>query len=133
MLHITRNQLDSCYWTIPKKTNKEVDGLRTWIFKRSLWNFSFFTLPLEIPDKLKLHLWKFLKIVLDPIEIPRPKPRPLEIPHYFLLATVGNFTLFLINSRKFHMIFIWYPWEYYYIGVNISTISLFCIEFFHAY
>ena len=48
--------------------------------------FHFFTLPLEIPDKTKLHPWKFHKIVLDPSEIPRLKSK-----------TPGKFTLFYLG------------------------------------
>ena len=36
----------------------------------------FVTLPLEIPNKINLHHWKFWKIVLHPLEIPRPKFKP---------------------------------------------------------
>ena len=55
--------------------------------------FHFFTLSLKIPEKAKLHPWKFHKIVLGPSEIPRAKPRTLEIPHYFL-----------INPWNFHVL-----------------------------
>ena len=52
--------------------------------------FNFFTLPLEIVDKTKLSPWIFHKIVLDPLEIPKPKTQadPLEFPHYFFLVTL---------------------------------------------
>ena len=43
-----------------------------------------FALPLEIPDKTKLHPWEFHKLVLD----------PLEIPHYSFLVTLGNSTCY---------------------------------------
>ena len=54
------------------------------------WNFSFFTLSLEIPDRKMLNPWIFHKIVLDLLEIARAKPwkfhyfifnEPLQIPH----------------------------------------------------
>ena len=48
--------------------------------------FHFFTLPLEIPDKTKLHPWKSHKIVLDPLEISRLKSK-----------TPGKFTLFYLG------------------------------------
>ena len=83
-------------------------------WKPPLGFFIFFTLPLEIPDKTKLNPWIFHKIVLDPLEIPRPKTKtPLEIPHYFFLVTLGNLTSFLINPWKFHMLFLWYPWKFH--------------------
>ena len=51
-------------------------GLRTYFFeKKPRKCFIFFTLPLEIPDKTKLHPWKFRKIVLHPLEIPRSKTK----------------------------------------------------------
>ena len=85
----------------------------------------FFTMTLEIPDKTKLNPWIIQKIVLDPLEIPRPqKQRPLEILHYFFLVTIGN-SSFLINPQKFHMLFLWYPWK-----SHISSTPLF--RFFHA-
>ena len=64
-------------------------------FKKLLEFFIFFTLPLEIPDK-KLKPWIFHKIVLDLLEVPRPKPKTpgLEILHYFFLITLGNSTSF---------------------------------------
>ena len=36
------------------------------------------------------------------------KPRPLEIPHFFLI-TPGKPTLFVINHWKFHLLFLQYP------------------------
>ena len=68
--------------------------------------FHFFTLSLEIPDKTKLNHWIFHKIVLDPLKIPGPKTRPMEIPHYFFLVTLRNSTSFLINPQKFHLLFL---------------------------
>ena len=55
----------------------------------------FVFLHLESPDKTKLHPWKFYKIVLDPLKIPRPKTKSPE-----------NSTLFFIGQPlKFHFIF----------------------------
>ena len=51
----------------------------------------FFPLPLEIPEKTKLH-----KIVLDPLEVRRPKTKTLHILNYFFLVTLWNSTSFLI-------------------------------------
>ena len=81
--------------------------------KTPLEFFFFFSLPLDIPDKTKLHAWKFLKIVLDLLKILRPKTKTLEIPHYFFLATPGNSTSLLINPRKFHMLFLWYTRKFH--------------------
>ena len=53
--------------------------------------FIFFTLPLEIPDKTMLNSWIFCKIVLDSLEILRPKRK-----------TPGNSTLFFLG----------HPWKF---------------------
>ena len=91
-----------------KNPNREGWG---YTFLKTPWNF--FTLTLEVPDKTKLNPWIFHIIVLDPLEILRPKIRALEIPHYYFLITLGNSTSFLINPWKFHMLFIWYPWKFH--------------------
>ena len=44
-------------------------------------------LPLEILDKMKLHPWKFHKIVLQPLEFPRVNTK-----------TYGNSTLYFFNT-----------------------------------
>ena len=75
-------------------------GLRTYFFEEPLEFFNFFTLPLEIPDKTKLHPWKFHKIALDSLGIPRPNHQ---------------------NPLKFHIIFSWLPLE---IPFAISLIPL---------
>ena len=100
-----------------KKTNRvgRRRGVEDILFLKNPWNFSFFTLFLEIRDKfvfkVKLNPWKFHKIVSDPSEIPRPKTKtPLEIPHCFFFFTLGNPTSFLGNPQKIHMLFLWYPW-----------------------
>ena len=51
-----------------KKTNRGV-GVR------SCGIFRVFTLPLEIPDKARLHPWKFHQTVLHASEILRPKTK----------------------------------------------------------
>ena len=75
--------------------------------------FHFFTLTLKIPDKTKLSSWIFHNIVLDPLEVSRPKIKTPVIPHYFFLVTLGNSTSFLINPWKFHMLFLWYHWKFH--------------------
>ena len=37
--------------------------------------FHFFTLSLEIPDKIKLHPWKIHKIIFNTLEIQKPKSK----------------------------------------------------------
>ena len=74
--------------------------------------FYFFTRPLKFPEKI-LNPWIFHKIVLNPGKFQDQKQRPLEIPHYFFLVTLGNSTLFLFDPWKFHMLFLWYPWKFH--------------------
>ena len=92
---------------------KKSGGWGYTLLKTSL-EFSFFTLPLEIPDKTKLNPWIFHKIVLDPLRFQGPKQRPLEISHYFFLVTLGNSASFLINPWKLHLLFLWYPWKFHF-------------------
>ena len=87
-------------------------GLRIYFFENPHGIFHFFTLPLKIPDK-KLNPWIFHEIVLDPLEIPRPKTRTLGNYTSFFLVTLGNSALFLIHPWKFHMLFLWYPWKFH--------------------
>ena len=70
--------------------------------------FHFFTIPLEIPDKIKLNPRIIHKIVLDPLEIPRPKATIPWNSTLFFLVTLGNSNSFLINPRQFHMLFLRY-------------------------
>ena len=74
-------------------------GLRIYFFDNPHppWKFSFFTLPLQIPDKTILNPWILNKIVLDPLEISRPKTKTPGNSTLFFLVTLGNSTSFLIN------------------------------------
>ena len=63
-------------------------GLRTYFFENTPGIFWFLTLPLDIPDKTKLHPWKLHKVVIHPLEILRPEAKsPLETPYDFFLIT----------------------------------------------
>ena len=53
----------------------------------------------------------------------RQKPRPLEIPQYFFLVTLGNSTLLLINRWKFHVLFLWYLWKFHILNPPPSTVQ----------
>ena len=70
---------------------KKTKGLRTCFCKSYLGLFHFFTLPLKIPGKTKLHPWKFRKTVLDPMA------PPLEIQQH-CVRSLGNSTLFLLGN-----------------------------------
>ena len=50
-------------------------GLKTYFFENPAGIFRLFTLPLKICDKSNLHPWRLCKIVLHPLEIPRPKTK----------------------------------------------------------
>ena len=85
-----------------------------------------FTLPMEIPDKSKLHPWKLFKIVFYIAwKFPDQKPIPLENPHNFFLVTPGNST---------------YPQEvpypqplslYLFFFLEQTNVKTVCIFFFH--
>ena len=80
-----------------QKKNKQC--LRTYFFENPLgiFHFFYFTPGISRQNKALRH-----KILLDPLEIPRPKAK-----------TPRNFTSFLINPWKFHMLFLWYPWKFH--------------------
>ena len=69
------------------------------LLKITLGIFRFVTLLLEILEEMKLHHRKFLKIVFHSLEFPSQNPRPMEIPHDFLLITSENSTSFFLTSR----------------------------------
>ena len=89
----------------PENFQRGRGGLRIYFFDKPPGIFHFFTLPLEIPGKTKLNPWIFHKIVIDSLEIPRPKRKTPGNSHYFFLVNLGNSTSFLINPWKFHMLF----------------------------
>ena len=66
-----------------KKNNKKKTGLYFMIFTflKIPLEFLIFYLPLQIPDKTKLHSWQFHEILLD----------TLEIPHYLVILFLGHY------------------------------------------
>ena len=99
-----------------KKTNM---GLRTYFFEKFLKKkrrfFLYFSLPLEISGKTKLHPQKFGKILYVTFlrNFKAKKPRPLEISHECFLFSLGNSNLFLTNPWKFCMLFLEQSWKFY--------------------
>ena len=98
-VHIKNNTLKILYFK-----SYELRGLqnglfqkRTYVFEKTSGIFRFFTLPLEISDKTKLHLWKLYEILINPLEILRPETKAPGNSTYFVLITPGNSTLLLIN------------------------------------
>ena len=74
----------SVYWVVspPLSLNPLLNGL---FQKKTQEFFLFFTLLLKIPDK-KLNPWIFHEIVLDPLEISRPKTKTPETSTLFFLG-----------------------------------------------
>ena len=63
-----------CAWHTPEKIQRGGGGgVEDILFWKIPWNFYFLTLLLVIPDKTKFNPWIFHKIMLDPLEISRPK------------------------------------------------------------
>ena len=78
---------------IPQKI--QTGGLMIYFYENPPGIFHFFTLAMEIPDKTKLNPSILHKLVLNHLEIPRPKTK-----------SPGNSTLFFINHPwKFHFVF----------------------------
>ena len=77
------------------KKKPQTDGGWGHALLKTPLEFLIFFLPLEIPDKTKLHPWKIHKIVLHAFEIPRPETK-----------TPGTSTLFFLGHPwKFHFVF----------------------------
>ena len=57
------------------------------------------------------------KLCKIPWKFQGQKQRLPEIPHYSFLVTLGNSPLFIINPRKFHMLFLWYPWKLHILNI----------------
>ena len=94
-----------------------------------IFHFFYFTPGNSRQNKAQpLDCWIFHKIVVDLLQFPRQKQRPLEIPYYFFSVTLGNSTSFLINPWKFHMIFLRCPWKFHILFsrflLNGTSISL---------
>ena len=82
--------------------------------KRGDWGYTFFKTPLEFFNFSKYNPCIFHKIVLEPLEVPRPKTK---VP--------GNSALFFLGHPwKFHFVFNWpleiphaisltYPWKFH--------------------
>ena len=105
-----------------KNPNRRVENIIFW--KKTPGIFRFVTLPLEIPDKMKLHPWKLHKIVLHQLEFPRPKAKTHGIPHDFFWILPVNFTSFYIDPRNFHILFIQCPY------LEIPCPQTPCLDFF---
>ena len=81
-----------------------------YFFEKTPGIFHVFTLPLEISDKTELNSWIFHKIVLDPLEIPRPKTKTSGNPACCFFDTPGK----SISSTPHVWIFSGLTHYYYY-------------------
>ena len=81
-----------------RKKNSGVGDILFW--KPPVEYFIF--LPLELPGKTKLHSWKFYKIVLGSLKIPRPKTK-----------STGNSTQFFLGR----------PWKFQFVFNQLLEIS----------
>ena len=109
------------YWMCYSiKKSKQGGGWRyTFLTPLTPGIFRFVTLNLEILKKVKLYLWKFWKILWNPLEIPRSKNKThgnstwfiFEFHFFFLWPLEFPNSLFLI-PQKFHM-FPQYPWKFH--------------------
>ena len=82
---------------IPEKTSR-VEDILSW---KNAGIVNVLILSLKMPDKTKLKLWKFCKIVFtNRWQFWGKKLRPLEILHSFFLVTSGSSTSFLFNHWK---------------------------------
>ena len=66
----------------------QTGGLRIYFFVTTPGIFRFFTLPLEIQDKTRLHPYKLHKIVLHLSEILRSKTKTIGNSRWFLLHEI---------------------------------------------
>ena len=74
------------------RKKKKTGRVEEILFENAPEIFRCYTLPLEIPDKTRLHLWKIHKIVLRPLETLRPKAK---------------------NPGKFSWFFLDHPWKFH--------------------
>ena len=79
---------------------------------KTLEFFLFFSVPLEIPSKTKLHPWNFGKIMYVITSLGNFKSKN-HILHEFFLISLRNFTLFLINPWKLWLLFYKYSLKFY--------------------
>ena len=118
-------------YSISEKIQKGVEDTLCWPPPLPPWNFSIFPLPLEIPDKTKLSLWIFHRIVLDSLEIQGQKQTPGISTkgggeyENAIAVTLWNSILFLIKPWKFYMLFLWYSSKF-----HILKPPSLCLDFF---
>ena len=90
-------------------------------YKKTPGIFRFVVLPLEIVGKMKLHPWKFHKIVLHLLEFPRPKAKTHGNPHDFFWFTPVISTSFLLTPE----IFAFFIYSVPLLGSSTSSTPLF--------
>ena len=102
-----RTNPSQLFWNgLFQKKNKQGVWRHTFL-KKSLELLLFFSVALESPGEIKLHPWKFRKIMYVTYlgNFKTKKSRPLEILHEFFLVSLGSSTFFLINLWNFCILF----------------------------
>ena len=106
-------------WFVTNKLgySRKKIGVEDTLFWKKHWNFHFVIWPFEILHKTKLYLWKSCKIVRHFLGINQSLYR------FFLIAP-ENFSYFLFNPKKFHMLFLQYSWKIQVLGEPVSWLHL---------
>ena len=113
---VFQNLFGNFVYLLPCDVNKPQNGLFQKNSNMRGLVYNFLKTPLKFFIFL-LYLCKFqtkqsstprysTKLCQIPQKFQGQKQRPMEIPHYFFLLTLGNFTWFLINPQKFHVLFL---------------------------
>ena len=77
----------------------------------------------KTPDKMNLHPWKFYKIMLYPLEFPRPETKIFGNFTRFFLDHPWKFHFFFIDPWKFHILFFQYLWKFYVLNRPVRIFS----------
>ena len=100
-----------------KNPNRKGWGHNFW--KKTPGIFRLVTLPLEVPDKMKLIPGNSTKLCYTHWNFQGQKPRPMEISHDFFWITWVNSTSFCIDATNFHILFIQYPWKFHVLNLPV--------------
>ena len=98
----SRFQNGICVGPFQKKSKQE-KGQKWWKTPRI---FTFVSLPLEIPDKVKLHPWEFYKIMLHPLEFQVKNQEPWRFHIIFSGSPFQTPLLFYWPLRFPHSVFL---------------------------
>ena len=91
------------YWVIPQKIQIREGGGGGHAFSKKapgILRFVTLYLPLEIADKMKLHPWKFHKIVLHPLDFLRPKTKTYHGNSFHIISLDAYDHLWVIPCKR---------------------------------